>query len=339
MGTKTYRPRYDDRIPDASEVLDDKIGQIIKYRLIPQIAVRNRVAVQGQAVPFYLFRKRIAGRRCSCMKTSTAPSQQCVSCFQTSMVGGYEKWGTALNVFDVTHSNIVSVNLFPAYKELAQPPVKWKLIPGARYGYVETKIELQQNLGLLDELFVDDHLTEGGDIRYSLKAPGDADYVVVNEKEVSRRLGNPYIIWRVELWREAVLSPSPAFGLIYLRYQTRQDMTVKCDIPKTKRTRITEELGEADDWQRQSFWMADKVRFLNPGDFLVSTDNSTRWRIYEAEETAPVDILTSWDLTTRLVQYWEPIESVPLGNLSVKPTEEINSNDPAYQREPKPVGY
>lgn len=339
MGTKTYRPRVDDRIPDAAEVLDGKIGQIIKYRLIPQIAVRNRIAVQGQQVPFYLFRKFRASRRCSCLTTSSSPDQQCLSCFNTGMVGGYEKYGTQLSVFDVTHPNSRSINLFPDYSGITQPPVKWKLIPGSTYGYVETKIELQQNLGLLDELFTDDRQTDGGDLRYLVRAPGDSSFVEVTEPEVKKRLGNPWLIWRVEIRRESLTAQSPSFGLIYLRYQTKKDMTVRCDIPKTKRTKIVDDSGQADEWQRQSFWLADKVRMLDPGDFLVSIDGVNRWRIYEAEETAPMDILTSWDVTTRLIQYWEPRSAVPLGNLSTKYVEELNNNDPVNQRKPTTVGY
>lgn len=339
MGTKTYRPHRDDRIPDASEILDGKIGQIIKYRLLPQMAVRSRVAVQGQEVKFYLFQAIRAARRCSCMKLSTSPHQKCVACFQTALVGGFEKYGTHLSVFDVTHPNTRSVNLFPDYQGRTQPPVKYKLIPGSTYGYVETKIWLKQNIGKLDELFYDEERTDAGDIRYLIKAPGDADWVEVSELEVGRRLGNPYLLWRVEIRRESLSGQSPQFGLIYLRYQSKRSMTVSCDVPKNKRMRTVEDTGEADDWQRQAFWLTDQIRSINSGDFLVSLDGTQRWKIYEAEETAPVDILASWDLTTRLVQFYEPQSMVPLGNLGTKYIEELNHNDPAKQREQSGVGH
>jgi hypothetical protein len=280
-----------------------------------------------------------AGRRCSCVKIGSSAKQHCVACFQTATVGGYEKYGTSLNVFDVTHPNLNCVNLYPDYHGRAQPPVKWKLIPGATYGYVETKTYLQQNLGLLDELFYDDVETPGGYLRYSIRAPGDESWTVVTEREVVRRLGNPWVMWRVEIWRESLTAESPSFGLVYLRYQTKKDMKVKCDIPKTRRARVLDDVGEADEWQRQSFWMDDTIKAINPGDFLANTNGLDRWRIYEAEETAPVGILTSWDLTTRLIQFYEPMQMVPIGNLSVDRTEELNYNDPVNQRKPTTVGY
>lgn len=338
MGTKTYRPSRDDRVPDNAEVLDERISQIVKYRLIPQMAVRNRIAVQGQAAHFYLFRKLTVGRRCSCMQLSTSPKQHCLSCFQTAIVGGYEKYGTDLSVFDVTHPNTRAVNCFPDYKGANLLPVKWKLIPGSTYGYIETKVPLPTNLGLIDELFYDEELTAGGDILYWIKAPGDADWVEVTEKEVGRRLGNPYIYWRVELRRESLAAAGPAFGLIYLRYQILKDMIVRCDIPKTKRQRMSEDLGTFDEWQRQAFWLPDKVRRINPGDFLVSPDDKTRWKIYEAEETAPVEQLIGWDLTTRLIQAYEPTSRVPIGNLSTHfSQQEILTHDPNYKYKPASV--
>jgi hypothetical protein len=301
------------------------------------MAERSRIAVQGQRMQFFLFNKITAGRQCSCFKIESNPDSQCVACFNTGIVGGYSKYGTILNVVDVTHPNVTTVNVRPDYKQLGgMKPIKWTLLPGATSGYIETKVHLKTNLGRLDSFNSVHEEVAGGFLRHWIKAPSDSEYVLItNDKDVEARLGNPWVSFKVELKRAVAASDSPKLALLYLRYQVRKKLLVDCDIPKTERQTILSELGLDDDWQRQSFWLPNFVRKINPGDFLASQSGSDLWKIYGARETAPTDYLIDWDLQTRLVRQRSEVKAmVPIGRLGVddekERKKEVRDHDPNY---------
>jgi len=316
MPTHSYRIARDDRVPDAAELLDGRIGPLIKQQYLPRIAKRNRIAVQGQAVFYYLFNRIPAnqGRRCSCFKLETSASSDCVACFNTGVVGGYTKYGNCLVVFDVTHPDIRAVNIMPDYMARTKP-TKFTLIPGATTGWVETKVKLVPNLGKVDNLSYDYEIVEGGELSFYIKAPSDSSYVTLTTKTLAQRLGgNPWLSLKVELKRVASNLTSPKFGLVYLRYQTNQQPLLKFDITPTDRQKILGEQGSYDDWQRQNFWTDATLRRVNPQDFLVSQDDDSRWVIFACKEIAPVGVPTSWDLQTRLMQYSEVQTLIPVGS-------------------------
>lgn len=312
MGTRSHRPFRDDRVAERSDELDGKIGQIIREDLLPKAAARARVAVQGQAVDFLVFHKLQGGRRCSCFSLEPSPSTKCNACFGTGRVGGYEKWGTHLAVFDVTYPNTSTVNVMPNYMAKTKP-LGWTLIRGATYGSVEGKVTLLPNLGLLDELNADSEVPEGSGLYYYLKGPADSDWVPLNNAEVQRRLGQPYLHFRVEFRRVTAAQQSPDFFFFYLRYISRRKLTVQCDITPTERANVLEQYGTADSWQRQNFALCDEIRQLNPEDFFCTTDGHERWKLTTVTEKSPVGILMNWNTQARRIQYHESIMRIPVG--------------------------
>ena len=158
MATKSFRLRRDDRVADATQVLDEKVGVIVKERLLPRIKVQNQIAVQGQGIRFFLFNKLFVGRRCSCFKIETSPSNHCSACFGTGTVGGYTKHGTHLDVLDVTYPQIKSVNVLPNYMA-NEKPAGFVLIDKATSGYLEARINLKPNIGILDDFTVRHRIT------------------------------------------------------------------------------------------------------------------------------------------------------------------------------------
>jgi hypothetical protein len=293
--------------------------------------------VQGQKVQFFLFNKIGMGRRCSCFAIETNPDQQCIGCFGTGWVGGYNKYGTILNVFDVTHPSVTTMNVRPAYQQTGgMKPIKWSLISGATSGYVETRIQLKTNTGRLDSFNAVHEQKPGGILRYWIKAPTDSEFVqITDNRDVEVRLGNPWVRFKVEIKRASAASESPLFALLYLRYQVRKKLLVDCDIPKTERQDQYSEFGIDDDWQRQSFWLPNFTRKINPGDFLSSQSGTDRWKIYGARETAPTEFLIDWDLQTRLIRQRSEVKAlVPIGRLGVEDEKElkkgIKPHDPNY---------
>ena len=276
------------------------------------VAARNRVAVQGQAVNYFVFHKLKGGRRCSCFSIESSPSQQCTACYGTGIVGGYEKWGTHLTVWDVTFPHTTTINVMPNYKAKTKP-LGWTMVPGATFGAIEGKIPLQPNLGLLDELFVDSEAPEGSDLYYYLRGPGDTDWVTFSAKELQRRLGQPYLRFRVEFRRVSPEQAAPTFHFFYLRYQSSKKLTIMCDVSVTDRSSVLEEYGTHDNWRQQTFYVSDEIRQLNPEDLFVSQDGVEHWKLVVVTEKTPANIITSWTVQGRRLQYHEPLNHIPVG--------------------------
>jgi hypothetical protein len=312
VSTQSHRPFRDDRVAERSDVLDGKLGQIIKEDLLPKVAARSRVAVQGQAVNFLVFHKMQGGRRCSCFSIEPSPGMGCNACFGTGRVGGYEKFGTHLVVWDVTFPNTSTVNVLPNYGEKTKP-LGWMLTRGALYGSVEGRVEIQPNLGLIDELNVDSDIPEGSSLNYYLRGAGDTDWVPLNATAVQHRLGQPYLRFRVEFRRVSAAQQSPFFFFLYLRYQSRRKLLVQCDITPTERANVLEQFGTSDNWLRQNFFLCDEIRQLNPEDFFCTADGNERWKLTTITDRSPIGILTSWNTQARLIQYHESLMRIPVG--------------------------
>ena len=103
---------------------------------------------------------------------------------------------------------------------------------------------------------------------------------------------------------------SPKFGLFYIRYKRLEDLTVLANIPRTQKSNLLAEMGVTDDWQHQMFFMDSTIRSITTEDFVISVTNGTRWKINVVNESNPEDYLLSWDLDTRLVQVYEPMNFV-----------------------------
>lgn len=318
MGTSSFRLKRDDRVGFTAQTHDGKIHRIITEEMLPRVAATNRVAVQGQGLPYFVFNRINPpfGRRCSCFLVEGSASSQCYACFGTGSVGGFAKHGTMLDVFDVTHPCINAVNVLPYYADDTRP-IKFILVPNATFGYVESRMHLRPNIGVLDDFSVLHFPDVTPDVQYFIKSPIDSEFVhLTDDKQVQSRLGHRYLDFRVELRRPSPKSKSPRFAFISLRYMVKRQLTVLCDVPKTERRKELAELGLDDDWQRQSFWITDEIRQVNPGDFMVSINGADRWKITTATETAPTNYVTSWDVNTRLImERSEPFALVPIGQL------------------------
>lgn len=310
MGARTYRPPRDDHVTEAGEMKQNHPHEIAMGQLIPRIDEKNKRAVKTVQTPVYFFSKIQTGRRCSCWTVDSSPDTLCVACYGSGTVGGYAKHGTYLEVVDVTHPNVSTINVWPDFRRKTKP-IYFALTPGSKAGRITARIELKTNIGTADVITGTRELPSGSEMRSFIQAPTDPEPVPFTKESFEQRLTNPWVDLQVDMYRTSVRSESPKFGLFYIRYNRLEKQVILANIPRTQKSNLLAEMGISDDWQHQKFFFDSTIRSVTTEDFLVAVDQNTRWKILHIDESNPGNYLLSWDMDTRLVRNYEPTIFVP----------------------------
>jgi len=313
MSSRLYRPRRDDRVAVGQDVLRQHARSIATGQLLPRIAKQNQIAVETIQTAMWFYSKIPAGsgRRCSCFDVEVSPNSSCRCCWGTGVVGGYEKYGTNLEILDVTHPSIRAFNIIPDYSKRSRPR-QFVLIGGARRGHLISRMQLKPNIGEVDHIFALREVPGGTTITAFLRAPVDPEWVVFTTEALEQRLMNPWIDIKIELERASIAAPSPRFGMLFCRYNRLVDRAILANIPRTRKSNMLQEFGVIDDWQEQQFWTDNTLRSITTEDWIASIDENTRWKINGVNDFSPEGKLLSWDLDTRLIQSYEAASLFPL---------------------------
>lgn len=313
MSSRLYRPKRDDRVAVGQDVLRVHAHTISTQQLLPRIAKQNQIAVETIPTPMYYYAKVPAGsgRRCSCFDIEVSPNTTCRCCYGTGVVGGYEKYGTHLEVMDVTHPSLRAVNVIPDYGRRTRPR-QFVLIDGATIGHVISRMHLRTNVGELDHFYALTDLPGGTNISAYLKSPVDQNWVVFTVAAFQQRLANPWLDIKIQLERPSIAAASPRFGMLFCRYNHLVDRTIIANIPRTRRSNMLQEYGVIDDWQEQQFWCDNTLRSATTEDWVAAVNENTRWKINGVNDFAPQGLLLSWDFDTRLLQSYESQSFFPL---------------------------
>jgi len=309
LGARTYRPPRNDHVTEAGEMKENHPHEIAMTQLIPRIDEKNKRAVKTVQTSLYFFSKKRAGRRCSCWTVDSSADSLCNVCYGTGIVGGFDKYGTCLEIVDVTHPNIRAINVIPDYSKKTKP-IMFTLVPGAKYGRIEVRVELKQNVGKLDVVKASKDTEDGGELDAYIRSPTETEYVAFTRDALEQRLQNPWVDVRVDFTRNSIKAVSPKFNHFYIRYKRKENLTVLANIPRASKSNLLAEMGVSDDWEFQQFFMDSTLRTITTEDFIISSKNMVRWKINSVKESSPGDYLLSWDLTARLVQQYEPMNFV-----------------------------
>lgn len=313
MGSSFYRPKNDFLVVDGAEVLKDVAHEIAVDQLLPRIARRNQIAAETIRTRVHLYHRLLVGqgRRCSCFDVEISPSSLCRACYGTGVVGGYVKYGTNLAVLDVTHPSVRTVGVIPDYTRRSRPR-HFILQDGSRYGHLSTRIPLQTTTGQLDMLYVQHNAPPGTQLDARIRAPSDPAPVVFTRDALAARLFNPWIEVRINMSRSTVATPSPRFGVLYFRYERFEDKTLLINVPRRERKSMFTDTGLVDEWNPQTFWTDNKVKYIGEQDLFFDLDTDRRWKVTQASANAPQEKLLSWDLQARLIRNYEPEIQLPL---------------------------
>lgn len=304
----------EERTDTVTDVIGDNAQTQVREVLAPKIAKLSRNALNVTPVQFLFFQAMKSGRRCSCWGVVDDPNARCVICMGTGIVGAYQKYGTATYVFDSTAQNVRCINVAPDYLTPTRP-IAYALVPTATFGYLETEIEIRQNINILDSLQIWARQSATSFVEVQIKSPTDADYLDLTEAVLAARLGFRKLSLRVVFRRVTPNDPIPALAGIRITYQVRPNTIIKVDIPRVAESKTLEDFGIFNSATSQSFFLDQTLKSITTEDFFYCVLDGTRWKIIEVKANELVGINTSWDLVCRLVQNYEPMQLCPVGKV------------------------
>jgi len=314
VSARGHRPTDDDRVTANTDILGDLPQRHAREDLIPIIARKSQNASNVNPVYFEFFQRIKTGRRCSCFAVETEPAGICPVCFGTGIVGGYNKRGTKTEVFDVTYPNVSCANTSPDYNQPTRP-IFWSLIKSAVFGTIDFEMYLRTNIGQLDLFEIRDFTPEGTEIQYYVRSPSETDFVALTESSLRIRLGQQKLLFRVIMKRRSPASLLPKLISIRIAYRLIKNTEIRIDIPRRQESLTLEEFGVYQSFSSQTFWADNTLKNVSTEDWMYSTIDGTRWKVIEVSDNRPHGILTSWDITARLVQNFESYAIVPLGKV------------------------
>ncbi len=297
---------------DGSEVLQDNHHKVADEQLVPRIIKRNREAILTDPHHFHFFQRKKQGRRCSCFKIESSPDGLCQVCYGTGIVGGYEKFGTVSDLFDVTYGNTRAVNVRQDF-EAQTRPVLWRLAEGAMRGHIEFDWRVKASRRRLD-LFqlVNRNVGKGAHVKAFVRPSRAETFRPMTRQVLNEVLCENAVVIRIELSRDNPDSPHPMFSHVYIRYLLMDDTRIRMDVPRVPESITLAEFGVFDSFSSMRGWLTDEVKNVSTEDFFRRIHDGTFWKSIESEPNRPLQQTTSHDITLRLVQDYEAYKRFPI---------------------------
>jgi hypothetical protein len=321
MPTRGYRPPAPDVVHSNTDLLEDRPQRLAREELLPRVARKLQNAINVVPHWFELFSRLRTGRRCSCFEATDDPSGACRICFATGVVGGYQKRGTRLEVFDVTMPNALMLNVAIDFAAVTRP-LAFKLRNTSVYGEMDWYVDLLPNVGAIDTFQILKSAPRGSAVDIYVRTGNEAVYTYLNPEdftqtkaELNRRLHSNRLYFRAVLRRSTPAAPLPRLVGIRLAYRVQETSAIRIDIPLQTYSMVLEEFGIVNSFSSQSFVTDNAVKNFTNEDFLYDCNEGALWKIIEIEKNNPMGVLTGWDLTTRVIHPFEPYRLVPLGEV------------------------
>ncbi len=287
----------------------DAIHEFVRSELAPRIQTMSANALLTDRREFYYYKMKKTGRRCSCYVVENSPNKQCLICFGTGIVGGFEKFGTFSETLDYTTPNLVMVNMEPTLLEDTRP-VFFKLSDGFNTGYVEGVFPLVQNVKTIDTYMLYQPLFNHGAKIKAFDPTGASAYIAKCED------WEPFLLFdkvrvRVEFTRDP--KQKNLFSHLYLRYKTAQKQIIFGDIPRSEENLSATQFGFIDAYSEITVFFDGKtvLNFENE-DLLYRLSDGKRFKFTTINPNLVAGTLTSWDTRCRYL-----IPSVDTGLLQV----------------------
>jgi hypothetical protein len=215
-------------------------------------------------------------------------------------VGGYDKYGTHVEVLDFTHPSLRLVNVEPNISDDTRP-VYLRLKSGYKKGFAEVDFQIKQNIGEIDTYNLFQPLRTQGSQIFAFD-PNGFHKQILEPSDFAEFLKYPTMRVRVVFNAVSGVGQKYYFSHFLLRYKTQDNLIVFGDIPKTEHSLTLSNLGVFDQYNEiQIFFDGKSVRSFNNEDVLYRLHDGLRVKIVQVTPNIVANILTSVDVQARFI--------------------------------------
>jgi hypothetical protein len=183
-------------------------------------------------------------------------------------------------------------------------------------GYIEVDVEIRQSIGVTDTFkFVarTTSLTQNNSITPLVRRSDETDFVPITYANLDSRLKSQKLTFRFEFSRATLSDANPIMSHFFLRAKLVNDLTVRVDLPRDRESITLAEFGIYDSWTVITGYFDNTVPRVGVEDFVFRCRDQELWKVVDSSPNRPLNILTSHDVSLRLVQTFEPYVNVPIG--------------------------
>jgi hypothetical protein len=312
---KTQNQRDDgDRIYTRT---DHMVGSArdIALGLIKQVAQMTDNSLSIDTRWFYYYKRRTVGRRCSCaLGENSSPSSTCTICYNTGIVGGYDKYGTRAETVDSTYPELDLVNIRTDASIL---PASFVLEDDATRGIIRATIPVSTNAGYVDAFAI----SSKGNVTVRIRPTGTNVWSTASSAVLATMLNSRSIDLEVQLDRDRTSDKSPVFLKTYIRYGLlpKTEIRLPGDIPPNTESVSLQEYGYDEQFGTIQITMgssganrSNRITTFTIDDFLYYIERGRHWKITEVKPNYALGFFTSFDLTARWVQAYEAYKKFPI---------------------------
>jgi len=290
--------------PSKTDAKIDHVHEIIAGQLAPRAQTLSANAVLSDRREFYYYFRKKTGRRCSCYLYETSPDSQCPICLATGIVGGFEKFGTKTEILDFTLADVVCVNVEPNFDQDTKP-IFFRLVPGAKSGFVEGWVPIRSNIGEIDTYLVSQPIYNKGTKLFAT-SPNGVTAQIVQPSDLAPFLAYNRVKLRVEFLAG---DKRPLLSHVLLRYKTSPNSVINGDVPRAIDNLNGSQFGMFGIYQELSvFFDGRTISYVQNEDLLIRLEDLRRFKIVSVNENRWGGVLTSTDTVARYI-----IPSVDLG--------------------------
>lgn len=296
----------------------DQIGRtsplIAQQELVPKIVEMQKQSLVDK-IPISFFSQMGFGRPCSCLnfRYKIPDRGKCTICYGVGYVGGFNKIGTRLEILDPTRAGLTLTNVEIDTEVI---PNQFKLSSSALSGDVVGTIDIPTNIGV-DAVV----LYKEDDVTSFVKRTMQPTYTALTQAALDS-IGQSQLKldFKVHLSRSDLADPSPTFTHLYLRWKISEP-EIFVDMPHKTVSVSMREFGLPDLLQSTSVYLPATISRVTSSDFFIikssldidmyRDEGNRRYKITELTANRALGIITSWDLTARLIQAFETLSQVP----------------------------
>ena len=322
MGVRQYRPntrsQHSQDDGDRTYTRTDHMSEHTRDMalvMVKQIAQMTDNALGVDTRWFYYYKRRNAGRRCSCaLGENNSPSSNCKVCYGVGIVGGYDKYGTRSETLDVTYPGFSFINVTTRPTPL---PSALILEDSATRGIIRGSLKLSNNAGYMDSFSI----TAKGNVQVRVRATGTTTWQIASTVVLTSLLSSSSLDFEMQLDRDHPTDPSPVFLKMYVRYGLlpKDEIKIPGDLPPNTESVSLQEYGYDEQFGTVQIVMGssgknrtNRITTFTIDDFLYYIERGRHWKITEVKPNYALGFFTSFDLTARWVQKYERYKEFPV---------------------------